>query len=157
MKGMSNMGTDNHYFQSPINLIELIIVVSCAIVAILTTVLYGSPSETVLGIFGGALGLGYRNGNGKTNSPTTTTTNNYASTPQQAVSKPDDFITGVATGIAHQKINETTEKLNKEANEKCDEVLELLKKKKIKSLKVDEKKIVNENGEEAPLKSIFDK
>lgn len=162
MKGMSNM-SDNHYFQSPINLVELIIVVSCAVVAILTTVLYGSPSETVLGIFGGALGLGYRqNGSGRPTTSTTTTTNNYANTPPvESNTKPSDIVTSVATNavgnIAHQKIDEANNKLNEMVHEKCDEVLDLLKKKNVKSVKVDEKKIVTKDGEEAPLKSIFDK
>ena len=56
---------EKRLFHSASDIIQLIIVVTCAVVAILTTILYGSPSETVLGIFGGALGVGYKAANSR--------------------------------------------------------------------------------------------
>ena len=43
-------------FFSQVNLIELLIVITCAIVLIMTTLIKGQPSETIIGILGGYLG-----------------------------------------------------------------------------------------------------
>lgn len=78
---------DKKLFHSSTDIIQLIIVVTCAIVAILTTVLYGSPSETVLGIFGGALGVGYKaaNSRNQTNTTNNTNTTNEAGSSQNLI------------------------------------------------------------------------
>ena len=78
---------DKKLFHSSTDIIQLIIVVTYAIVAILTTVLYGSPSETVLGIFGGALGVGYKaaNSRNQTNTTNNTNTTNEAGSSQNLI------------------------------------------------------------------------
>lgn len=56
-----------------INLVELLIVVFCGVVLIMTTI-NGQPSETIIGIFGGYLGVAYKNAQSKTSTTTTTST-----------------------------------------------------------------------------------
>ena len=55
-----------------INLVELLIVVFCGVVLIMTTI-NGQPSETIIGIFGGYLGVAYKNAQSKTSTTTTST------------------------------------------------------------------------------------
>lgn len=56
-----------------VNMVELLIVLFCGIVLIMTTI-NGQPSETIIGIFGGYLGVAYKNAQNKTTTTTTTTT-----------------------------------------------------------------------------------
>ena len=56
-----------------VNMVELLIVLFCGIVLIMTT-MNGQPSETIIGIFGGYLGVAYKNAQNKTTTTTTTTT-----------------------------------------------------------------------------------
>lgn len=59
-----------------VNMVELLIVLFCGVVLIMTTI-NGQPSETIIGIFGGYLGVAYKNAQNKTTTTTTTTTTKH--------------------------------------------------------------------------------
>ena len=136
----------DRFFQGQVNLIDLIIIVTCAVVAILTTVLYGSPSETVLGIFGGALGVARHGMNNRQTAPEQPVVN-------KAPELPASTIQTVAQAIKQER--ENINKIGKQVNQlqdaviddKCNQILHIAKEKKI------DKTV---ESEEKPTKSLFD-
>jgi len=141
----------NKFFQSQVNIIDLIIIITCAVVAILTTVLYGSPSETVLGIFGGALGIA-RHSITKTGN-LQQDTHNY-NQPVQPDLHPSNIQT-IANAINNDrkaigKLDEKVTSVQKQMiNDKADQILNILAEQKSK---VNFKKPEIER----PTKSLFD-
>lgn len=141
----------NKFFQSQVNIIDLIIIVTCAVVAILTTVLYGSPSETVLGIFGGALGIARH---GIVNKPGTQQDTPSYNQPVQPDLPPSNIQT-IADAINNDRkaIGKLDEKVNfvqdQMVKDKIDQVSDIIAKNK-------DKYKFQKPETEGPTKSLFD-
>ena len=70
-----------------INIAELLIILICGSVLIITT-LNGQPSETIIGIFGGYLGVAFKNANN--NNPKSNDSPVTSSSPQIFISAEDE-------------------------------------------------------------------
>jgi hypothetical protein len=73
------------FWATPVNLPEILIIAICGI-GLFWSFYLGSPSETLIGIFGGYLGA---RGNGSSSSKTTTTTTNTTTQSANSRDRPE--------------------------------------------------------------------